>query len=103
MSLIENTKSRTARVREALAGDMFGWESVVLLIGEAASGGWERVVLKPKLAVDLSQTKAAKDLVAKLTAHGFGVRWLRVRITQDEPEIPILEICWPLAALSLPQ
>ena len=103
MSLVRDTKLRTERARETLASEIFGWAEVVALIGESAGCGWDRVVLKPRVAVDLSQTKAARDLTAKLVGHGFAVRWVRTRIAHDEAEVPVLEICWPLAALSLPQ
>jgi hypothetical protein len=97
-TMLEVTRDRMVRAREAMASDVFAWEKIIDTIGNASAMGDESVTIAPKYAVDLAQTTTATDTMAKLREFGFDVRWTRSRVRPDAPDVPALEIRWTIPA-----
>lgn len=91
---VEAARVRTDGVREQAARELLGWESVWMLIQEAANDGLDEVIIRPRKGHNLKGTKAAAESITLITGKGFKVRWDAERDRVSGAEVPVVVVSW---------
>lgn len=73
---IERFREAADEAREALASTVFDLNTVLETMARATSQGYRAVKIQPPLPIDLSGTKAAKELASELGKAGATVEWM---------------------------
>jgi hypothetical protein len=73
---IKAMKAGAVEHQEAMAAEVFDLERVVEIMGKATAQGFRTVKIGPALPIDLSGTKAAREIAAMLEKAGATVDWI---------------------------